>query len=246
MTLVKAPCVLASLILYSFFAYGQPAGVDTLARSNAIYLTKQAYQSAIAGNSQVFNGIDYIDPLQKKKLNGTPYFLNDEWQEGFVFYGDQLFENVSLRYNLFLNKLLIEHVQSHATIEMILEKIKYFGISNHTFVWLSNSTTQSDVKEGFYEVLYSGKTKVYARRYKTIKEVADQKVMVTEFLDKRKLYLFKDEQYFAITNKGSALNAFGEDKSEIKKFLSQEKLNFRSDPESALVAIANYYDDLKK
>ena len=79
MTLVKAPCVLAALILYSFFAYGQPAGVDTLARSNAIYITKQAYQSAIAGNSQVFNGIDYIDPLQKKKLNGTPYFLNDEW-----------------------------------------------------------------------------------------------------------------------------------------------------------------------
>jgi hypothetical protein len=243
---VKVTFVLASLILHSLFANGQPAGVDTLTRSNAIYVTKQVYQSAIAGNSQVFNGIDHIDPLQKKKLNGTPYFLSEEWQEGFVFYDNQLYENASLRYNLFLDKLLIEHVQSHATIEMINEKIKYFGISNHTFVWLSNSTAQSDIKEGFYEVLSSGNTKVYARRYKTIKEVADQKVMVTEFLDKRKLYLFKDKQYFTITNKGSALNAFGDDKSEIKKFLSQEKLNFRSDPEGALVAIANYYDDLKK
>jgi len=243
---VKVTFVLAFLILYSIFIYGQPAGVDTLARSNAIYITKQAYQSVIAGNSQVFNGIEHIDPLQKKKLSGIPYFLNDEWQEGFVFYDDHLYENVSLRYNLFLDKLLIEHVQSHATIEMITEKIKYFGISNHTFIWLSNSTPQNDIKEGFYEVLYSGNTKVYARRYKTIKEVADQKVMVTEFLDKRKLFLFKGEKYFAITNKGSALNAFGDDKSEIKKFLSQERLNFRSDPEGVLVAIAKHYDDLKK
>jgi hypothetical protein len=243
---VKATNILSALILYSTFAYGQLSTADTLARHNAIYLTKLAYQSAIAGNAQVFNGIEHIDPLQKKKLNGNPYFLSDEWQDGFVFYGDQLYERVYLLYNLFLDKLLIEHVQSHVTIELIPEKIKYFGISNHTFVWLSNSSAQTDIKDGFYEILYSGDTKVYARRYKTIKEVADQKVMVTEFLDKRKLYLFKDERYFTITNKGSALNAFGDDKAEIKKILSQKKLNFRADPEGALVVIANYYDELKK
>ncbi|MEY4930576.1 MAG: hypothetical protein RI909_1300, partial [Bacteroidota bacterium] len=44
----------------------------------------------------------------------------------------------------------------------------------------------------------------------------------------------------------SALNAFGEDKTLLKKFLSQNKINFRSNPETALVAMAGYYDELKK
>lgn len=246
MTSVRVATVLASLLLCSSFSYSQSTATDTIARNNAIYLSKRSYQSAILGNSHVFNGVEYIDPFQRKKLDGNPYFLTDEWQEGFLFYDGQLYENVSLRYNLFQNKLLIEHVQSHVTIELIIEKVKYFGIANHKFVWLSGSSDQSDFREGFHDLLYSGNTKVYARRYKTINEVIDQKTMVTRFADKAKLFLFKDGQYLAINNKNSALNAFGEEKSELKKFLSEENINFKSNPEIALVAMASYYDDLKK
>jgi len=243
MTSLRRTYIFVYLMICSSIAYGQLSAADSVLRSNSIHQAKEIYKTAIAGNAQVFNGVEYIDPLQKKKLDGIPYFLNDEWQDGFVFYGDQLYEDVSLRYDLFLNKLLIEHIQSHATIELIIERIKYFGIGNHTFVWLADS---GDFKEGFHEILYSGNVKVYTKRYKNITEVIDQKVMVTKFLDKTKLFLYKDGQYVAIINKSSALNAFGEDKPAIKKFISQMKINFRSDPEMALTAMAKYYDELKK
>ncbi len=247
MSFVRAVQIIFFILFYSFFAAGQVlTNSDTLARSNAIYLAKQIYQSAIFSNSQVFNGVEYIDPFQKKKLDGNPYFLNNDWQDGFVVYENQLYENLSLRYNLFQNKLLIEHNQSHATIELFNEKIKSFGISRHIFVWLTSAADQSEIKEGFYDLLYSGTVKVYARRYKTMSEVIDPKIIVTKFVDKTKLFLFKNDQYFSITNKNSALNAFGEVKIEIKKFLSHQKINFRSDPEMALTAMARYYDELKK
>lgn len=241
-----ATYILAVLIICSSSAFGQGPRSDTLAHHNAILLTKKIYQSIIGGNATVFNGIEYIDPLHKKTLNGNACFLTDEWQEGFLFYDDQFYEQVSLQYNLFLNKVIIEHIQSHASIELINDKIKYFGIGNHIFVRLSALPEQSEIKEGFYDVLADGDTKVYVRRYKTIKEVAGQKIMVTEFLDKTRLFLFKDEQYTAITNKHSALNAFGKNKPELKKFLAQEKINFRSNPEIAMIALASHYDELNK
>lgn len=242
MTSVKALFIFIFLLISSF-AYGQLKSADSLLRNNSIFLIKQTYEAKVNGNSQLFNGIEYIDPFLKKSLSGSPYFLTEEWQKGFVFYGDQLYENASLRYNLFQDKLLIEHPQSHVTIELITKKIKYFGMEGHIFIWLSG---EDDLKEGFHDLLYEGKTMVYARRYKAMNEMIDQKVMITKLSDKTKLLLFKDETYFAISNKSSALNAFGDKKTEVKKFLSQEKINFRTDPERALVAMAKFYDEERK
>lgn len=246
MTSVKALFFVIILFSYSSLVHGQQTNIDSISRQDAINRTKENYQVTIAGNAQVFNGVEYIDPFQKKILDGNPYFLTDEWQNGFVLYGGHLFENVSLRYNLFEGKLIIEHTQSHVPIELIIEKIKYFGLANHTFVRLSTATDQSQPKDEFYDHLYAGKTNVYVRRFKTFNEIIDQKTMVTKFTEKTKIFLFKDKKYYAITSKSSAMNAFGEDKSLIKKFISQNKINFRSNPETALVAMANYYDELKK
>jgi len=242
---VRALYLLAIFIICSSNSYGQVSRADTLARNNAIYLAKQAYQSGLSGDALVFNGVEYIEPLQTTKLEGNPYFLSDDWMDGFVFYDGELYENVFLRYDIFQNKLVIDHVQTHTTIELIVEKIKYFGLADHTFTWLANDQ-EGILKEGFYDLLYSGNVKVFAKRSKTVIENTDGKVLVTRLKDKTKLFLFKNGKYYAVSNKRSALNVFGYAKPEIKRFLSREKFNFRSAPEITLVAIGKYYDELKK
>jgi hypothetical protein len=242
---VKFKPLFVFLIIHSSICYGQRLNNDSLARQNAIQVAKMHHQKTIAGNSQVFNGVEYIDPLNDKKQIGHPYYFNDDWEEGFVHYDGQLYEHVLLRYNLLEDNVLIDHSQTHATIKLFVEKIKYFGINNHTFVWVERDP-ENIIHEGFYELLYANKSKVIARRYKTTIDIAEEKVMEVKFVDKTKLILFKEEKYYAITNKSSVLNAFGESRSQIKRFLSQNKINFRADSEAALIAIANYYDELKK
>jgi len=243
---VKFKSLFAFLILNSVTCYGQKLNTDSLVRLNAIQVAKLNYQNMTAGSSRLNNGVDYFDALHDKKQIGHPYFISDDWEEGFVFYDGQLYEHILLRYNLLEDNIHIDHSQTHSTIKLIVEKIKYFGINNHTFVWIA-SDPEKIIKEGFYDILYDkDKLKVIARRYKTTLDITEGKVMEVKFVDKTKLFLFKDGKYYAITNKNSALNAFGESKSQIKKFLSQSKINFQSEPETALTAIAEYYDALKK
>lgn len=242
---MKFKSTLVFLILTCATCFGQELTTGTLAREGAIETAKLNYQKAIAGNSQLFNGMEYVDPLDNKKQIGHPYYFNDDWEEGFVYYDGQLYEHVLLRYNILEDNLLIDHAQSHATIKMNIEKIKYFGINKHTFVWLE-SDPGNTIEEGFYDLLYSDKSKVYARRYKTTIDIAEEKVMEVKFVDKIKLFLVRGDKYYTITNKNSALNAFGDFKSQMKKFISQDKINFRSDLEAALIAMTAYYDELNK
>lgn len=234
------------LLLFSVIACAttesicQVTAADTLARQRAIDYSILSYETKIAGNSSLYNGVEYVNPLSKKRLKGHANFLMDEWLNGRIEYNKQIYDKVSLQYNLYLNKVLVENRQTHAAIELNNALIDFFEIEDHKFVRISSGIPgeQPDI---FYELLFDDKVKVLVKRYKTMRETPDEKIMITELLEKKKVYLFKDEKYHTITNKKSALNVFGENKSEMKKFLSQNKINFSSAPETALVKMCQYY-----
>ena len=226
--------------------HAQLSNSDSIALHQSILSARQNYTEAINGNSQVYNGQEYISRIQQKKVIGDPFYFDYDWQEGSVYYHDQLYENVSLRYNLFEDKLLLEYSQGYESIELIAERIKYFVINDHTFVQLSPALLASISEEGFFDFLYNGPSKLLAKRYKVIKEIADQGTMTVEYIDKTKLFLQHDGKFIPIHTKRDALNAFSEHKTELKKFLSQKKIHFKSNPELALVAMATFNDRLMR
>jgi hypothetical protein len=221
--------------------FGQLTPADSIARAGAIQSALVIYHQTLRGNAAVYNGIEYIDPFAKKRLNGHPYYLSDDWLDGSITYDGRHYESVSLKFNICSNKVLIEHEQTHAVIELIAEKINSFNLGGARFVRLPATGV---IREGFYQLLYEGKSRVLVRRFKTIKETVDQKVMITEFSERARRYFVVNGQTFAISNRKSALNLFGELKVEIRRYLSDNHIHFRSAPEKALVAMAMYYDSL--
>ncbi len=243
---MKAVCLVVLILGFYYPLYSQLNMTDSLARYQAILSAKQKYQKVISGNSHAYNGEEYVSPIKEKKEIGDPYYFDYDWLEGIVYYDNQLYEDLALRYDIHQDKLLVEYSQGYESIELIKERINYFKINGHTFVRLSPTSDQPDVKEGFYDILFDGNLKIYVRRYKTILEIMDQQIMKVEYINKSKLFLFKDKRFFVINKKNDAFNALAEHKSEIKRFLSKENIRFKSNPELTLVAIANYYDHLKK
>ncbi len=200
-------------------------------------LTK-LYDQIVGENTRLYNGIEFIDPFQKKTIEGFPYFLMDDWQDGSIFYDGRLYENVPLLFDVYQNRVIVDHPRSHAKIELITEKITYFTISDKYFVRLESPAA------GFYQELYGGETKVYALHYKTIQEKIGEKTMITEFLTKRKLYILRNGTYHFITSKKSALKVLKEHKSDLNKLLGQEKISFKKNKEYALARMGQYFDQL--
>jgi hypothetical protein len=211
---------------------------DRLLLSSSRHALTKLYDQELGGNTRLYNGIEFIDPFEREKTEGFPYFITDDWQDGSILYDGQLYQNIPMMFDTYQNRVIIDHPKSHTKIELIAEKIGYFIINDKFFVRLQNPT------EGFYEQLYTGEIKIYARHYTTIQEKVGSEYMITEFRKKRKLYILKNNIYFPITSKKSALNVLKDHKNELNKFLNQENISFKRDKELALARMGKYFDHL--
>ena len=55
-----------------------------------------------------------------------------------------------------------------------------------------------------------------------------------------------DGVYYPVSSKRSVLKLFASKKKELKRMIKQSGLNYRENPERAIVVITGYYDELNK
>lgn len=211
---------------------------DSVVRQSALTALVNRYDQAVGEHSRLYNGPEYIDLYANKILKGHPYYRTDEPLRASIVYDGQKYNSVILRYNLFQKVLVVEHPRSHREIELIQDQVNSFQIENRIFVRL----TEPD--RTFYAVLYKGSLKIYAQYYKTIQESMDAKSKTTEFLLKTNFFIKKGHQFHEVSSKASVLSVLAERKTELRKFLKQEKISYRANKEYALQRIGAYYDQL--
>lgn len=230
-----------SLFGRTTFAQAQPdtAFVAT-AEQNVIGL----YEKALRAQSRLYNGSRYVAPDYNMELH--PWFSSDDWITGSVFYDGKYFQDVPLMYDLYQGVLVTEHYPSAHAIQLVDEKLQHFTIDGHHFERISNESVGNSLPAtDFYEILYSGETKVIVRRQKTLREQIVSQTVERSFEEKNRYFLMRNGIFFPVKSKSSVLKLMSNRKQEIKKYLKQEKLIFADNRERALATVAEYYDTLE-
>jgi hypothetical protein len=231
-------------LLSSFLSFGQPALPDTLHVKAAKDHAKDIYYQSAKDHSNLYNGKEYIAFKKNMPEVGTLFFLSDDWDEGHVFYDGELYEKVVMRFDLLREKVVVEH-KGYGEIELISEKIKYFGLVGHTFLNSANNSVTKSLSLGFYDLIYDGSTKVLVRRLKVTEERIETQVsMILTFKEKNTISILKNGTPYEVGNKSSALKIFGDQKSALKKFMSKNNIQYRANREEALIKMAGEYDQL--
>lgn len=87
------------------------------------------------GSDQVLvNGIQFTN--QYIRIDGNPYFMDGRFRAGSLFISDHLYEPVSMRYNLYSQKIEIEHLSPRGHLNMLItvpEKIPGFYLEGYEF-----------------------------------------------------------------------------------------------------------------
>jgi hypothetical protein len=230
---------LVGLLLAAIPCVGQQSLPDTAFLSSARKNQIELYASLIKGQTRLNNGSQYRDYLARNDEH--PYFGIDDWAYGTIVYDDEFYENVAMFYDISRDKIITEHSLNGAKLELISEKIRRFTMSKHIFVRL-NPDEAKVITEGFYEVLYDGKTKVYARREKFLQQNVGSNTIVLTFEQKNKLYILKDGIYYPVKSKDSVIEVFADKKQDIKVFMKKSGTKFKSDRENAIAGLASFYD----
>lgn len=238
-------CSFFVVILFLHFSHSAfSQGEDTAFVNVAITNTRHLYEEAIRGQAALYNGSKYLPP--KQTFEEHPYFQSEDWLIGDVHYDGQLFEDVPLMYDLynFNSKLVTEHSSTGHAIELVQEKVRFFSLGGHRFEYIQADSV-SDLKTGFYDVIYDGMTKVVAKREKLFHERLSLGSIEISYREKNRYFVRNNGTFYSIKNKASMLKILRDKKKDLKRFMKQQGASSFRNKESGFRSMATFYDTLK-
>lgn len=203
-------------------------------------------QLLLNGRSRLYNGFDYRGYPHKYFSEGHQFFGGDNFIVGNVVYEGITYRNVPILYDLVNDELVIEHFDKVSRINLIKSKVQEFSFGNHTFIKVEAEQSANHSFSKYYEKLYSGSVTLLADRQKKITEsISGGKITHTTYQVDR-YFTYKAGKLHSIKNQGSLLEILEDRKPEIQKYLKSNQLKFKKDPETVMVKIAAYYDEITK
>jgi hypothetical protein len=191
----------------------------------------------------LYNGTEYVN--YDEYIEGYPFFESETVEKGTLVYDGSLYQNVPMLYDVVKDEVIIEHFNNYFKINLIAKKISSFSLLNHPFVRIvADSLPEPGIPTGFYEKLYDGKVKVLARRIKIMEEEIVYNQLKKRFVQNDRYYLCKDTVYVQVKGRNAILRVFRDRRKEIRKFIKENKINFKNDPGTALTRITRFYDNL--
>jgi hypothetical protein len=221
-------------------SHSQQAATDTAFLAASKKKSISLYTASIQRQSRLYNGTDYIVYLPKYEEH--PYFQLDDWTYGSIIYWGELYENVPLLYDLSIDQVVTEHNRGNP-IKLIAEKIDGFTMLDHTFVRLERDSN-NNISAGFYDRLYDGTSKVYAKHQKAHRETLEAKEVIPRFDESTRYFLYKDGLLHPVKTKGSVIQILEDHKQEVKTYIRKNRIYFKNNRDVAIVRVTEFYDSL--
>ncbi|GHB54472.1 hypothetical protein [Persicitalea jodogahamensis] len=216
-------------------------GVDSPGVTAALTL----YDSATVESQHLYNGKQYY--VYDSREVEHQFFLTEDWTVGSVFYDGQQFEQVPLLYDIVRDQLVVRYRHGFGNVTLQNRKVRSFTLDGHDFMRVEADTGRVEgLRTGFYDQIYTGTTKVLARRRKErLQQLSETKITIA-FPVKDQYYLYKNGEYQPVQSKRSVLMLLPEHKRQLKRELRKQNLSFRQNREEAIKIMAARYDELTK
>jgi hypothetical protein len=203
----------------------------------------QLYMSSIGASSNLYNGSEYVGSYPG--VHGFPYFEATDYYPGKISYDHVIYMDIPMKYDLVQNELVIRGYQEIG-IKLASEKVDSFYLMNHFFIHIfSDSINGKILPSDFYERLYNGNLKILVKRKKIV-EHSFHPENPEFFKESSNYFIISGDHYYKIEDKQSLMNVFRDKKEELRIYWRQKKFNYKKDPETAIIQMTIYYDQLKK
>lgn len=221
-------------------SYAQPFVQNTAFLPAAIESSIVQHSREMRGQSNLYNGSEYQEP--RRTGDPHPYFLAEDWLIGDVLYDGDLYTDVPLQYDITRDLVVTELYTNSSPFVLVDSKVYQFSIAGHTFRKLFKDSVNMLPESGYYDVLYDGKTKVIARRQKSMQEAIKELRVTIDFEERNRYYILSNARYHAVRSKRAVLALLKNRQGELKKFIRTKRLDFRRDRDDALRKLAKFYD----
>jgi hypothetical protein len=201
---------------------------------------RNIYFQEIKGNARLYQGSKY--DADEKRADGFPYFQADVIRRGTITYQGIKYPPLKLYYDLVSDMVIISNYEHDDLMSLDSDKIDSFSIGTHSFVRLPKSNGLP--KSGFYEQLYAGVPGLYVRREK--KFYFGTGNQESRYIERNNYFILYKNIFYKSDTKADVFTVFSDEEDALKKYIHNNKVNFKEDFESALMQCVIYYAGLKR
>jgi hypothetical protein len=235
--------LLLNVLLFTIPASAQSRQEDSIFYQSSLAHTTSLYFDQVGDQSRLFNGSLYpgFDLTFQK---GSAYFLTDKATKGSVVYDNIPYPNLSIFYEDYRQYLVV--MDQAYQLKLVNERVSSFTLAGHHFFYLFlDSLNRGLPSEGFYEVLYSGKSKLLKHTTKKVREIISVSEGLRRYMDEfDDYYIWRLNSYVPVNSKRELLNIMYDHKKDIQRFIRKSDLDLKNDKDNALAQVAAYFDKI--
>lgn len=248
--MIKLVSLLVICFVYTFYCNDSRAQAhpeDTLQQHLMAVNMDNFYNKAIGRQSRLYSGFAY--KMVTINSPGNAYFKDStRVANGNVTYDGILYRNVPLLYDVYKDLLVSRTENGLFLFSMLNEQVANFDLLGHHFINLQTADTNNVITPGFYDELYANnQIQLLVKRKKIFQEdfhgTREGKISFNALISD-KYYLKKDNLYYKVGSSGSFLDVLSDKKSELKKYIKDNNIKYKNDPEQAMILLAKYYNSL--
>jgi hypothetical protein len=215
---------------------------DTTFVSVAAQNTVKIYEDFISIHSGLINGSEYSQP----RFNDTqfPFYLQVDWLPGEVTYNDERYRDVSLLYDLAGDNVIVENPVNGQEIQLVKARVSSFTINGDRFVHIRKHQLAGLPQEGFYQMLYSGKSGVLVRHFKIFEEKIENREITFYYRERKRIYARIGDAFVRVNRRGDLLKLVGDKKDEVRSYIRKNKIKVSSKNPGSFSDVVEYFDTL--
>ncbi len=226
-------------ILFFFRGNAQQSGDTSIYKASHDSVIS-LYQNRMNEKMQLYNGSQYS--FIGHGVKGFPYFETDSPVVASISYNNILYYSVPVHYDIVKDVIFIKDYYQNFYIQPVPEKVDSFSFSNAVFIRLSNNDSNGIlINPGFYQRLYNGHLVLYAKREKVESQNIDEGISGLKYFEYSTYYAEKNGIFYKIENEHILLDLLNDKKDALKKFIRENKLDFKKDFENSLIKTIAYY-----
>lgn len=237
---IYLPLLLLVLPIFYSCLFAQSTNDESQPYVNAV----QRYHQFLYPESSLYSGRQYNDYAYTIQ-EGSPFFDAVPFQNGSVVFQNMLYKNVPIAYDIVTESIVIYDAQHTYKLILASPKVSRFITSGHVFINITKDSAEArQLRIGYYELLYAGKTRVLKKDRRTVQESLSS-AGVKRYIDRSvDYYVRKDNEYHNVNTKEALFSLFKNERKQMKQLLRKKKLKFRHNKDEAIAQAAEYYDEL--
>jgi hypothetical protein len=178
------------------------------------------------------------------RVKGDQFLYSKVFMPGSVSIDGTTFRNVNLIYDIYTDEI-ITYTSNGSFLRLNKEAVDSFSI---IFENTKRNFFRTDVDSikgysGFVNIIYSGKSSLYAKYKKEIELLAVEN-KYDEFYQTQKYFIEKDSVVNPIAGRRDLLLLLGDEKAALKSYIKKNRLFITIEKPETIIQVLRYYDSL--